>query len=100
MKRPWYAGVAQIFPGVVFGLYWRRISGRGVFAGLVTGIAIAVGLILTKRDPYLGLNAGFWALCCNFIVTVAVSLLGPAEDRELDPLSSDRATLVEGAVAS
>ena len=95
-----YAGVAQIFPGVVFGLYWRRIGGRGVFAGLVTGIGVAVGLMLTKHDPYLGLNAGFWALCCNFMVTVAVSLLGPAEDRGVAPLKTEHARIAEGLVAS
>jgi hypothetical protein len=46
------------------------------------------------------LNAGFWALCWNFIVTVAVSLLGPAEDRGLQPRATDPATIAEGAVAS
>ena len=95
-----YAGVAQIFPGVVFGLYWRRISGRGVFAGMVTGITVAVSLMLTKHDPYLGVNAGFWALCCNFVVTVAVTLLGRAEERGLDALMSDRPAIAEGAVLS
>jgi SSS family solute:Na+ symporter len=68
------AGVAQIFPGVVLGFYWRKVTTSGVFAGLATGIAVAVFLILTGRDPYRGLNAGFLALCCNFAVTGAVSL--------------------------
>jgi solute:Na+ symporter, SSS family len=69
------AGVAQLFPGVVLGLYSRRVTTSGVFAGMATGIAIAVFLILTGRDPYRGLNAGFIALCLNFAVTGVVSLL-------------------------
>jgi SSS family solute:Na+ symporter len=70
-----YAGVAQLFPGVVLGLFSRRVTTAGVFAGLATGISIAAFLMLTGRDPYLGLNAGFIALFFNFAVTEAVSLL-------------------------
>ena len=49
----------------------------GVFAGLVTGVAIGMILVFTKRDPYLGLNAGFIALCLNFAVTAVVSIHDP-----------------------
>lgn len=95
-----YAGVAQIFPGVVFGLYWRRISRRGVFAGLVTGIAVALGLMLTKHDPYFGLNAGFLALCCNFLVTVSVTLLATVEERGMEELMANSTTVAQSAPAS
>jgi SSS family solute:Na+ symporter len=74
-----YAGVAQFFPGVVLGLYSRRVTMPGVCAGLVFGIAIVAFLMLSKRDPFMGLNAGFVALCVNFAVTGAVSLLSPAQ---------------------
>lgn len=70
-----YAGVAQFFPGMVLGLYSKRITLPGVFAGLVTGVLIAVVLMLTKHDPVVGLNAGFIALCFNFAVTGVVSCL-------------------------
>lgn len=70
-----YAGVAQLLPGVVFGLYSRRVTMTGVFVGMATGIAIVVLLIFTGRDPYKGVNAGFIALCCNFALTGVVSLL-------------------------
>jgi len=69
-----YSGVTQFFPGVVLGLYWKRATLRGVFAGLVTGVATVGLLAVTKRDPFFGFNAGFVALCLNFIVTVALSL--------------------------
>ena len=71
------AGVAQFFPGVVLGLFSKRVNSSGVFAGLVIGIAVAAFLMLTGRDPYHGLNPGFIALCFNFAVTGAVSLLTP-----------------------
>ncbi len=72
-----YAGVAQLFPRVVLGLFSRRVTTSGVFAGLAAGSSTAVVLMLTGRDPYHGLNAGFIALCLNFAVTWLVSLLTP-----------------------
>lgn len=78
-----YGGVGQFFPGVVLGLYSKRVTTAGVFAGIVTGVCIFVPLVLMKRDPIMGLNAGFVALCCNFAVVAVVSLLGPAEQPSL-----------------
>jgi solute:Na+ symporter, SSS family len=74
-----YAGIAQFLPGVALGLFWRRVTMKGVFAGLVAGVGTTALLLLTKHDPFLGLNAGFVALCINFAVTVAASLLTPAQ---------------------
>ena len=74
-----YAGVAQFFPGVVLGLYSKRVTKSGVFAGMVTGVLLAVLLMLSKHDPIMGLNAGFIAMCLNFAVIAAVSLLRPVE---------------------
>lgn len=76
-----YAGVTQFFPGVVLGLFWKRVTMQGVFSGLTAGVAFATFLILAKFDPIAGVNAGFVALCLNFAVTVVVSLLLPANQR-------------------
>jgi solute:Na+ symporter, SSS family len=70
-----YAGVAQFFPGVILGLYWRRVTAPGVFCGMVAGVFTVAFLMLTHRDPLFGVSAGFLALCLNFAVTVGVSLL-------------------------
>jgi solute:Na+ symporter, SSS family len=70
-----YAMVTQCFPGVVLGLYWKRVTATGVFIGMIVGVLIAVSLMSTHRDPIVGLNAGFVALCINFLVTIAGSLL-------------------------
>jgi SSS family solute:Na+ symporter len=73
-----YAGVTQFFPGVVLGLYWRRVTVTGVFAGMLAGVAAAVFLMVSHRDPVLGLSAGFVALCLNFLITILASLLTSA----------------------
>lgn len=69
-----YAGVTQFFPGVVLGLFWKRVRLRGVFVGMVAGVFTVVFLSLTKHDPLWGLNAGFVALCLNFLLALVVSL--------------------------
>ncbi len=70
-----YDGITQFFPGVVLGLFWRRVTRTGVLWGLVIGIAAVVLLVFGKHDPFLGMNAGFIALFINMVVTVVVSLL-------------------------
>jgi SSS family solute:Na+ symporter len=73
-----YAGVTQFFPGVVLGLFWKRVRMEGVFAGLVAGVACATVLILGNQDPFHGINAGFLALCLNFGIAVLLSVVQPA----------------------
>ena len=79
-----YAGVTQFFPGVVLGLYWKRVTMVGVFAGLVAGVIVLTFLVLTKRDPFVGMNAGFFALCVNFVVTATFGLLSPLQPSGFD----------------
>src|SRR5260370_36702445 len=74
-----YAGVTQFFPGVVLGLYWKRITMVGVFAGMIFGVATVAFLVLSKRDPFLGLSAGFFALCVTFLITAALSVVTPVQ---------------------
>jgi SSS family solute:Na+ symporter len=73
-----YAGVTQFFPGVVLGIFWKRVRMLGVFAGLVAGVACASLLILSKHDPLAGINAGFLALCLNFTIAIFLSVVQPA----------------------
>jgi len=73
-----YAGVTQFFPGVVLGIFWKRVTMPGVFAGLVAGVGCATWLILSNHDPLGGINAGFLALCLNFGVVVLLSVVRPA----------------------
>lgn len=75
-----YDGITQFFPGMVLGLTWKRASRRGVFSGMITGIALVVILVFSKHDPFLGMNAGFVALVVNMVVTVVVSLIRKREE--------------------
>ncbi len=83
-----YAGVTQFFPGVVLGLYWKRVTMPGVFAGIVAGAGTAAFLILSHQDPFFGWNAGFVGLCVNFLVTTMLSLVTTAIPTPLEQAPS------------
>jgi solute:Na+ symporter, SSS family len=78
-----YAGVSQFLPAVVLGLFWPRVTTTGVAVGLAIGLLLAGFLMLSHRDPFHGLNAGFVALLANGFVTCIVSLMTP---RQANPL--------------
>jgi len=68
-----YSGVAQFVPGIVLGLYSRRVTAKGVLSGLIAGLASVACLTFTHRDPFMGLNGGFIALIVNLLVLSVVS---------------------------
>jgi SSS family solute:Na+ symporter len=75
-----YDGVTQFFPGVVLGLFWKGVRRSGVFWGLTAGFVLAAVLVLSKHDPFLGMNAGFVALVVNAAITIAVSRFSREKD--------------------
>jgi len=79
-----YSGITQLLPGVVFGLFWRRVSTTAVFSGLVLGIFLVAVMGLTGHDPFFGVNAGFIALCCNLAATTLISCLWPSTPFSFD----------------
>jgi SSS family solute:Na+ symporter len=67
-----YDGVTQFFPGVVLGLFWKRITKAAVMSGLIAGIGVVAVLIYSGHDPFLGMNAGFVGLAVNSVITLAI----------------------------
>jgi SSS family solute:Na+ symporter len=71
-----YDGVSQFFPGIVLGVFVARVSAGPIALGILSGEAVVVWLIWGRRDPFLGMNAGFVGLAVNVFVTlVAVAIL-------------------------
>jgi solute:Na+ symporter, SSS family len=81
---------APLFATFLLGMFWRRSTGHGAFAGLVTGTAAAAlthGLTVAEnKGGWLGAIASYpssmaqnfwiaiWAWCACFVVTIGVSL--------------------------
>lgn len=90
-----YSGVTQFFPMIVCGLFWKKSTKLGAYAGLIVGEALVFGLILGKLDPFpiagMNLNAGFVALVINMAVYVLVSLLTySAVNTEEQPIAESK----------
>ncbi|TNC26446.1 sodium:solute symporter family protein [Amycolatopsis alkalitolerans] len=78
-----YSGIAQIGPGIIASLAWRRTTTWGVAAGSVTGVVlIAVPQISTWWHRVSTMEIGFAALLVNGLVVVVVSLVTRAPARE------------------
>jgi SSS family solute:Na+ symporter len=87
--------LAPLFGTFLLGMFWRRTTAWGGFAGLVSGTAaglVLYGLELSGVLQYGAPMAGnfwraWWAWLVCFGVTIAVSFLTrPKEDRELEGL--------------
>lgn len=77
-----YDFIAQLFPAVVIGgLFWKRATKEGAISGILIGWIISAVMVLTNHDPYMGVNAGFYALAGNFIVFYFVSMLTRPVDK-------------------
>ncbi len=68
-----YDGVTQFFPGVVLGLFWKRVTKAAVMSGLIAGICVVAALIYSGHDPFFGMNAGFVGLAVNSVITLVIS---------------------------
>jgi len=77
-----YDGIAQFFPGIVLGLFVRRITAGPIIAGLVAGEAVVISLIWTGRDPFMGMNAGFVGLAVNAVAVLGALAATGSRERE------------------
>lgn len=96
---------APLFATFLLGMFWKRTTGNGAFAGLIAGTAAAMahhGLTL-PIEAHPGLHGGWitvlhhypsdmaqnfwtaiWAFSTNFVVAIVVSLFGkPKPESEL-----------------
>ncbi len=77
-----YSGITQFFPGIVFGVFWPRVTKAGVITGLLAGLGTVLYLKFGGVGNPLGIHFGFWGLIVNITVCVVVSLLTKVEDPE------------------
>lgn len=77
-----YSGIAQIGPGIIASLAWRRTTAWGVAAGSVAGLLlVGVPQVSTWWHHFSTIEVGFVAMLVNTVVLVAVSLLTRAPSR-------------------
>jgi SSS family solute:Na+ symporter len=74
-----YSGVGQFAPGIILGMFSKRVATAGVLAGLIAGFSVTGALIFTHNDPIAGINAGFVGLVANVVLVAALSYLPPRQ---------------------
>lgn len=78
-----WAGLgAAIGPTSILALYWKRTTGTGVLAGMITGTVVAIGWYLTpvlKNSLYELIPAFFMALFVTWIVSLMTTPAGETE---------------------
>jgi SSS family solute:Na+ symporter len=67
------SGIVQIFPAVVFSLFWRNLSREAAISGLICGL-ITVFFIYSNGHSF-GVYEGFWGILVNIFVLLSVNLL-------------------------
>jgi solute:Na+ symporter, SSS family len=89
-----YSGVGQFAPGIVLGMFFDRVSPRGVMVGIVGGLAVTGALVWTHHDPFHGINTGFIGLCVNLALVGLASWVDRKEPiLSFDALGADQGTM-------
>lgn len=106
MSSPFFACV---LPALVFGLYWRKATKYGAWAGTLCGLVVTAYFTFFGTPP-LGLSALIWGLLVNFTLFIVVSLATkPSEEankRFIDAIDdvvlhgNDYEVMVDAAVAT
>ena len=71
----YYNGIAQMLPGLVFGVAWPRVSAIPVACGIAAGLLSAIYISYIAQLPtWNGINTGLFALAINAAVCVTLTL--------------------------
>ncbi len=76
-----YNGITQLAPGILLGLFWKRVTAWAVAAGLIVGETIAIYTLHSGMGSW-GINNGIIALAMNAAVCVFVTLVWPQAARQ------------------
>lgn len=68
-----YEGIIQLIPLVLGGLYWRKSTKQGAYAGFASGMLLFIGMNIIGFKPFGGIFPGIVAVLVNTIVFVVVS---------------------------
>jgi SSS family solute:Na+ symporter len=82
------SGTAQVIVPTAGALFWRKANAQGAIAGLLSGIAVLVGITFVPgfTAPF-GMHSGLAALIVNIVVFLVVCSVTPNRDKEtLDEL--------------
>ena len=74
----------QVVPCFFLGLYWRRLTASVALAGMLAGLAVALGLTAVGMTKVVGFHAGVVGLGLNFIVCALGTWIVPGTVSTMD----------------
>jgi len=69
--------LVQLVPAFMLGIHWRRLRGEAVLAGMLAGVAIALGLTISGHSKPFGFHAGLHGLAVNLALAALWSICSP-----------------------
>lgn len=82
-------GFAMILPATVGGLFWRRGTKEGAWAGTLCGLLVVIYFTFFAKPPF-GFSNLIWGLVVNIILYVGVSLASPTVPKDVVSKYFDR----------
>ncbi|UOF89081.1 sodium:solute symporter [Fodinisporobacter ferrooxydans] len=65
------SGIVQVFPAVVFSLYWRNLSREAAFSGFIAGMVTVFIVYATGKT--FGMYEGFLGLIVNIVIVLVLN---------------------------
>ena len=81
--------LVQLSPAFILGIWWSRLRGKAVLAGLIVGILISLLMVGLGYKKLLGVHPGLFGLAGNLLVAVVGSLWFPKRELQSDSLAND-----------
>ena len=66
--------LVQLAPAFMLSLYWKGLTGRGVFTGILGGLGVTFGLYSTGWGAAYGIHYGLYGLVVNVVIATWISL--------------------------
>ena len=83
-----YSLPLQLAPGLLLGLFWSRVHGRAVWAGLLVSLAVLGFMVVTGQQSPAGIHFGFWGFLPNLAIVVVWSALRRPESGTGQPVKA------------
>ncbi|SDO72064.1 sodium:solute symporter family protein [Halobacillus aidingensis] len=83
--------LVQVAPAIILGLYWKRLSAKPVFWGMLLGALLAGIMTLTGYKTVFGIHGGVLGLGLNVFIAVVGSLFittSAKEESEVEEMTS------------
>lgn len=79
------SGMVQIFPAIVFSLFWKKQTKEATIIGLIVGLVVTFTVSATGMT--YSIYEGFWGLMANILILMILNpIFARANSRNSNPI--------------